>query len=373
MVVDEKDDNEIIGTGSQRKKEPKGLSPNELRQRAKLVESIAAQKRKTLQERVCWLLNNFSATRNSDITLQLRYWAEFESDIYKGQSVSAHDLYRLTPLTSLTRARAKIQNQYGLFLAKTEVRKRRKTLEGREYEKQIETIEDYPSITVFADESGKVQEHFVVGSVWFLDSRDTLRFTQEVARWKDSIGFHSEFHFKELNDENKQFYIAFVELAMRLSTSISFRYVTVPRRGLGNVQNAFKKLYTLLMLRGLEHDLKVGRVTLPRALSLWKDAEELGADKMMLAEIRTELDSASASRWERKLFLETFEAVSSEKNTLVQLSDLFTSAVSRSLNRKSSNSSNAKDVVSDAILNQLGALSSSTCEFESDVAAKLFI
>ena len=49
----------------------------------------------------------------------LHYWETFESNIYDGKFITPSDLYRLTRLTSITRERARIQNVYKLFQAKT--------------------------------------------------------------------------------------------------------------------------------------------------------------------------------------------------------------------------------------------------------------
>lgn len=79
--------------------------------------AVLSAKFDTIQERVAWILNHFPDTRNSDITLQLKYWDRFEPDLYDGRAIEPDDMYKLTRLTSLQRARAKIQNSYGLFQA----------------------------------------------------------------------------------------------------------------------------------------------------------------------------------------------------------------------------------------------------------------
>jgi hypothetical protein len=56
--------------------------------RAKLIEDVAAQLQETLEQRDCWLLNNHSATRNSHITLMLKYWKQYEAVIFDGSVLS---------------------------------------------------------------------------------------------------------------------------------------------------------------------------------------------------------------------------------------------------------------------------------------------
>lgn len=86
-------------------------------EKAAMERAVLSAKFDTIQERVAWILNHFPDTRNSDITLQLKYWDRFEPDLYDGRAIEPDDMYKLTRLTSLQRARAKIQNSYGLFQA----------------------------------------------------------------------------------------------------------------------------------------------------------------------------------------------------------------------------------------------------------------
>src|SRR5918993_1156567 len=76
-------------------------------EKATLIRAVASAKLDTIQERVTWVLNHFPETRNSDITLQIKYWERFEPDLYDGRAVEPEYMYKLTRLTSLQRARAK--------------------------------------------------------------------------------------------------------------------------------------------------------------------------------------------------------------------------------------------------------------------------
>ena len=110
---------------------------------------------KHLTTRVANILNRYPESRNSDITLQIKYW-----QVYNGLTSNFVDLtklYELERLTSISRARAKIQNEYKLFIADTEVRRRRRTLEDVEKEAQLLDKPSYGTINVFADETGKTE------------------------------------------------------------------------------------------------------------------------------------------------------------------------------------------------------------------------
>jgi hypothetical protein len=100
--------------------------------REQLLRAINSSTLNTMEERVAWLLNNFPKTRDSDITLQIRYWQNFQSDRFGGPEISIWDYYRLARLTSLTRARATIQNKLKLFQASEAVAVHRGQLEKGE-------------------------------------------------------------------------------------------------------------------------------------------------------------------------------------------------------------------------------------------------
>ena len=69
-------------------------------EKATVIRAVASAKFDTIQERVAWVLNHFANTRNSDITLQLKYWEHFEPDLYDSAAIKPDDMYKLTRLTS---------------------------------------------------------------------------------------------------------------------------------------------------------------------------------------------------------------------------------------------------------------------------------
>lgn len=300
--------------------------------RNRLLDYVAASTLDTLVQRTAWILNNYPDTRNSDITLLLKYWEYFDSDIYDGSSISPRDLYRLTPQASITRARARIQNQLRLFHASPEVRRRRGTLAEEEREKAIEQSASYPVFAVFADESGKTQAHLIVGSLWILHGPETWRLVREIRKWRVARSFTKEFHFQDLNSSNIAHYREVVDLLIENSSAISFKVISVERAGAGPVDEAIGKLYYYLLVRGIEHETETGRAPLPRSLQLWKDAEEVGRDKLLLADIKDRIQNAAEARFDGNLHVDTLAAVHSQANDLIQLADLFTSSVNRFLN-----------------------------------------
>lgn len=153
---------------------------------------------KNITLKVANILNRYPDTRNSDIELQIRYWQTYEG--VTGDRIGLKRMTKLTKLTSISRARATIQNEYKLFVADEEVRKRRKALGDEEKEIQILNKPVYSKINIFADETGKDENYVIVGGVWLLDEQLMAKIMRDSINWsnqksKQGIKVPEEFHF----------------------------------------------------------------------------------------------------------------------------------------------------------------------------------
>jgi hypothetical protein len=318
--------------------------------RRRLLDGVVRAAFDTTEQKVAWILNNYPAARDSDITLQLRFWEAFVDD-YDPRSLSPDDLYRLPRLTTLTRARARIQNKLKLFQATPEVRSRRGTLSREERERAVRDAA-HPVFAIFADESGKTQDNIVVGSLWVLRSEETLRLVKELRAWRTERGFFDELHFANVGEGNLGRYMEAVDIVTANASALGFKSASIPRRGAGQIRDAVSDLFYHLIVRGLEHETDTGRAPLPRILQMWKDEEEESYDKLLLADIRDRL----AARFGDQLPIDMLVAVPSRGADLVQVADLFTGSVNRLMNGPSTPpaSPNAKDRLAEYLLRAVG-------------------
>lgn len=330
-------------------------------EKADLLARIGSSEIATMRHRVAWILNRFPSTRNSDIALQVKYWEIFDKDLYRGSPIAVEDLYKLTRLTSLSRERARIQNQYRLFLADEEVQQRRGTLEEEEREKAIETP-DCPVYAVYLDESGKTTDYLIVGSLWFLSSgTEGLELYRRSKELKHKYEFTHEFHFSQLKKDQLQVYKELIDIFVTYGGTISFKSISVPKAGLKNVSSALGDLYYLLLTKGIEHEHSTQRGPLPRILQVWKDAEEIGSDKILMATLADRMKQASSSMYENKLFVQEFVAMDSKSSIFLQAADLIASSVNRILCRREQ-PRNHKDELADYLVECLGISTSPDLE-----------
>jgi hypothetical protein len=275
--------------------------------------------------------------------------ARFEPDIFDQKGVTRDLLIRLTKIGSLSRARAKIQNEYKMFQADEKVRKYRGVLEDRN---KTEALEDKPkgmgTYTVFVDETGKTQSYLSVGSLWVLKySYHIIESHKKLTQWKTSNGIESEFHFSNLTknkvDVFKEFFLRFLSL----HPEVSFKIIVLSNKGLTNKNTAVTDLTYHLINKGVEHENGTGRAPLPRQLSVIVDEEEEGSDYLKLENIKERIISQNIEG----LFLGEFKAGSSKENFFIQVVDLFTGAINRKLHNP--DSTNFKDEFADFILETL--------------------
>ena len=323
------------------------------RERQRLEEAVQKSRLDTLQERVAWVLNYYPEARDSDFRLQVEFWKTFTPELVPGGRVHLDDYARLAPLTSIVRARAKIQNEYKLFQASPEVREYRGTLETEEREKARAQKQTYPLFSVFADESGKNADHLIVGSIWILHPPEVLRLTIDAQRWRKERRFDDEFHFKDIDGANLPTYLEFAEWMVAASAVVSFRSMSVERRGIGRQDQALEELYYHLLLEGVDHEHHTGRAPLPRSLALTKDLEEQGRDNLFLAGLRDALLQATSGRFGGQLSVDSLRADDSKGQVLLQMADLYTGSINRILNVEA-NPGNPKYEFATYLLSQLG-------------------
>lgn len=320
--------------------------------RESLLRSVKACDLNTIETKVAWLLNHFPNTRDSDLGLQIRYWQQFQPEYFDGGEISVRDYYRLAKLTTLTRARATIQNTLKLFQASDEVKKQRKQIQGDEHDNALKKRASHHHTQIYLDESGKTQDHLVVGSIWFLNGSETLRIHRLFTDLKTRRGFDREFHFQSITEAKLPVYLEVADVLATNCATVSFKVISVPRRGISDVHDALLKLSFYLLVRGLEHEHSKKRAPLPRGISVCKDAEGPGQDKLFAAELASRMKQAAATQFSGDLQVEDFSAEESSTSLLLQLTDLFTSSVGRQLNT-TGDSRQPKDEFADYLLKKL--------------------
>lgn len=320
------------------------------KQKQEVLNRAVSGKIENLSDRVAYILNNSNEARNSDIELLWIYWETFQKEELSGSLVSKDQMKKLARISSLSRIRAKIQNEFKLFQANDSVKRFRGTLED---DKRTEAIEDKPTgiglYSVYIDETGKNQEYLSVGSLWSLDfsMSGTYSFEQELRKWKKNNQIDFEFHFNELTKNRLPLYKEFFIKFITSFPETGFKLIVVNNKGFTDKAKALTDLTYHLLSKGVDHENTTGRAPLPRVLQVYIDEEEKGSDQLKIENIKERLKSQKIEG----LYLGNFEAVSSDESFFVQIVDLFTASINRKLH--SSTHTHFKDEFADFVLDVL--------------------
>ncbi|NKQ20712.1 DUF3800 domain-containing protein [Brevibacillus laterosporus] len=325
------------------------------KEKTRLISNLAQGNLDNLITRVAFVLNHFPETRNSDITLQIRYWETFQSDIYKG-SIDPKVMYMLERQTSLARARAKIQNEYKLFLANEKIRNFRRNKQETEKEIQLATKPEIPLISIYCDESGKTGNYAIVGSVWIIDKTRQAEIRNYFINWKQEKGLSTkdEFHFTEMKKHQLDLYKEFFAEVIKNSDAIGFKAVVVDKTKIRRpIDEIIMDLHYQVVHQGIEHEVINGRVALPRIVNFFKDEED-GQDALYETKLQQHLHSQFRLAFDDQLTLDIFSSVASFQNVFIQMADLYTGCLSRILNHQKQGEGNHKDKFTDYVLELLG-------------------
>lgn len=334
--------------------------------KAKLLQNLDSGNFKELITKVAHVLNIYPDTRNSDITLALKYWETYQYTIFNGEFIGKRDLFKLERQVNITRARAKIQNEYKLFMAKDEIRYRRKKNEETMVDTmRSDSVSAIKQVHVFSDESGKTQDHFVIGSVWVLQANQLAIFSQKLDTWKSENGWKGkEIHFKKLKSGDVSRFKDLIDLIHDNSSYLGFKFITVKNSEVKRSQSeTLIKLHELLLHKGIEHEVVSKRIAPNTHIKITLD-DESSLDAVALDElkgsVKTKLEHSVANGTQ----LESITTVPSQKSTFVQIADLIASAIGRKLNNPGSTGD--KDEVANYLIQRL-ALNIESEEVLSDM------
>jgi hypothetical protein len=311
-------------------------------EREALIHGIAVRATGDLRAKVGYILNHFPDARNSDVTLARRVWETFYPEYIDSDRVRLEDMYHLPRQTTITRTRAKIQNEYKLFRPNEEVASFRRTLRKDTAEAVVADRPGPPVIAVHADESGKSQRYLVVGSVWIVDVGKEWRVAEALREWKAANGIKGELKFADLSKDKLPRAMGYVKKAMEQSDMVGFKACVLDTHTVkGSPEDVLFRLYYELAMSGMEHEVAAGRVLLPRWLSFVKDADD-GPDALRLPDFERRLTARCREYFRDAVRVDSIMTANSNESPLLQLADLFSGSVSRVVN-KAGESTNHKD------------------------------
>lgn len=324
------------------------------RERAELVKSVAAEDFSTLKFRVAAVLNLYPSARDSDIVLTLRYWAMFQPDLYNSAGIAPRDLFKLERESHIVRARAMIQNDYGLFVASEVIRGHRRENERAIKGEILAEPSERPVMRVYADETGKNGQFVMVAAVWVLSGLATFKLSRKIDAWRQESTFAKrEMHFARLGKGDAEALSEYLQVVQSENEFLSFKIIGIERAKTRRpIAELVAKLHERMLIRGALHEVISGRVSLPRSIDVTLDEED-SLDEISLAEMKSSVQRELSLHHEGLTVGEMVQS-SSRHSSLLQLADLVAGAVNRRRNHEGDR--NFKDEFSDLIIDRLGLL-----------------
>jgi flagellar biosynthesis/type III secretory pathway chaperone len=331
--------------------DPKKIEKLE-REKKELLASLSGGDFSRQKTKVAHVLNLYPESRNSDITLTIKYWETFQSDIYNPHGILPKDLFRLERMHYLVRARAKIQNEYNLFTPNTKVKRFRRKHEEEMNDAVLEDVKPRKLVHVYADETGKTQNYVVVSSVWVLTGRAVFTVSQAITSWQEtSLWAKREVHFSKLGKKDLDTLNEYLGVIVKNREFLSFKSIAVEKaRTKRSIEQVVEKLHEHMLLRGAEHDIENNRIGLPQKIEVTLDHEQ-SLDAITLDELKRRINDGCAAKYGEEVEVTKIETISSRNSPLVQLSDLVAGAINRKMNN--TGEKNYKDEMADLVIHML--------------------
>jgi hypothetical protein len=343
-------------------------------ERERLLESVAAGDFSTLMGKVGYMLNLYPDTRNSDVQLAIQYWETFQPELFNEFGILPRNLFKLERMTLLTRARAKIQNEYGLFLANETIRRGRRSNEERMQDAVIEAVAPRATVNIFADETGKTATWIIVAAVWVLDPRSVFDLVNKINAWKTTSAWanRKEIHFSKFGPLDAAPLGQYLGLIAANRQFLGFKFAAVERAATQRpTEETVLRLHEFMAIEGLAHEVSSGRVGLPRSLELTVDKES-SLDPLALYDAQMRIEARLRHTHGDQATVGWLQAAPSHKSALIQVADVIGGAINRILNNPGE-TRNHKDEMADMVVRTLGIQIRTEAHERFDSAAMFYV
>jgi hypothetical protein len=321
------------------------------RERDRLLASLAASELGTIEARCAQILQTYPETRDNDIELALRYWAEYEAHVIAAATpLELEVLHSLQPMATLIRCRQRIQNDFGLFIGTRRTRGFRDERQMQFYQYLAEQRAGEAECCFYIDETGsEPQGRFVgIGGICILDVRAFSMHHSALKHWRAERGWVETLHFADADSKTESRFIELLAELQRHRVGLLFLgYATLCR---GNRDSALASLIVQLVGDALTRADQLGCLCGPRSVRVIKEAAD-GFDSLHLDAIRSDLADHLAHRFPQRVHLAAVQPLPKGREVLLECADVIAASMKR---RWESGSWKHKDRIAQAVMNVTG-------------------
>lgn len=328
------------------------------KKRENLLNRVLSGSNASLIERVAHILNHYPKARDSDVALSIKFVEVFHPEcVDLDGKFRLTDLYNIPKFYDMQRYRAKIQNEYKLFLSSPDVRRFRKEKQTERADEFIRSLGDTDPVTIFIDESGKGEDLLIVGGLWIYRMDNYFRIINSFKDWRNLSNIHSEMHFSSITGNNGiDNFRSFFENLIFNGEYCSLIALVIKNKGLDNETKRYnlQEAYKEIVISGIQSEINHKRVNNICNISITKDITDEN-NEVMLLEMKRKIRRDLSEMFNKQVIVDRINSVNSKENDLIQVVDLFTGILNRWINHgMPSSSGNRKEKLSYEIGNLLG-------------------
>lgn len=327
------------------------LSPELQQARARMLADVADSRLGTMEQRVAYLLQYFPETRDSDISLCIRYWRRFQADVLeRWEPLELEVLFELDKLETIGRIRREIQNKLRLFRGMEETTQYRDLFQKELHEYLASHKDTIPEIRFYFDETGNEGDKAYTGiaGLCMINWKQYEKHHAAIAQWRMEQNWPETIHFAETGSDRIGRAVGLLgELAQRRSGLLFLGYAVSSR---GRTHEDLFSLFIQLVIDSLHHLKHNGCLAEPRSLRVMKEADP-GFDNIFLLKMHKHLSDLVALEFPGQVVVQPIESVTKGREVFLECADLIAGGMQR---RALMKGRNPKDKLAEAVFNVTG-------------------
>ena len=320
------------------------------KKRQQLLADVARSEFGDVEQKVAFILQRYPETRESYVTMCIRYWQRFNADVLERWKLMNLDfMFELDRFETIGRVRREIQNKLQLFRG-LELTPQYRLLYQKNLQEYLAAHRGViPEVRFYLDETGNEgnKAYTGVAGICTMNWRQYEMHAAALAQWRSAQG-PEPIHFVEIGSERTARAMSLLkELERRRSGLLFLGYAF---RTQAPTREAMFSLFAQLVVDSLHRLKLLGSLNEPRLLRVIKETEP-GFDSIYLEKLNKHLTELVAFDFPSQFVVQPVETVVKGREVLLECADLIAGGMQR---RALFKGQNPKDVLAEAVFNVAG-------------------
>jgi hypothetical protein len=324
---------------------------SEAAKRQKVLANVANSELGTIELRVAHILDRFPETRNSDVSLCIRYWKYHQArELSEWGDPKLGVLYDLDKLSTIIRSRQTLQNKLNLYWPSEDIMRARRGLQCGFNELFVARKSTAPEIRFYLDETGNEGDKRFTGVAGLCIMNWQQYEIQHAAlsQWRRALKWPGTFHFSDTGRDGLARAVDLLGQLQARRDGLLFVGYSVPTQG--HTNKAMLSLFVNLIIDSLKNMRQNGCLNKKMDLRIVKEAE-MGFDKIYIKQMAVELSDMLTHEFEDDVVLVAIDPLPKGVDVFLECADLIAGGMQRRVHYKSSGT---RDRLAEAVVNVTG-------------------